>query len=416
LPSQTVTVSGAAYRLANPTVAPPSIALAARVGDAAPTASLTVTNASPDAYTERLNAGFGAVAGGFSGSGTITGLAAGTSSNALGVALNTGTAGNFNGNATVNLVSSGAGTTNAPDAALPSQSVALSGHVYTPAVAQTNTTIVDFGIVHRGDVVADRAVSVTNAAAVTPLNDTLSASIGGAPSPFTTSGNVAGLGAGASDTTSLRVGLGTTNAGVFAGSANVGFASHDGELADLALAGSTVQLRGQVNNFAEASLAKTGGAGTLSHTGNTWTLDLGTFGVGSGDRSASLAVLNSAIGPADLLNGTFDLTAAGNAFALTGFGSFSSLVAGSSFGGLGVLLDDASAGDFVATIVLHATGSNASGYVGALPDMTFVIRGDVSAVAAVPEPETYLLLLAGLAAVASVARRRQRRGLVGAAR
>jgi hypothetical protein len=416
LPSQTVTVSGAVYRLANPTVAPPSIALAARAGDAAPTASLTVTNASPDAYTERLNAGFGAVAGGFSGSGTITGLAASASSTALGVALNTGAAGNFNGNATVNLVSSGAGTTNAPDAALPSQSVALSGHVYTPAVAQTNTTIVDFGIVHRGDVVADRAVSVTNAAAVTPLNDTLSASIGVAPSPFTTSGNVAGLGAGATDAASLRVGLGTTNAGVFAGSANVGFASHDGELADLALAGSTVQLRGQVNNFAEASLAKTGGAGTLSHAGNTWTLDLGTFGVGSGDRSASLAVLNSAIGPADLLNGTFDLTAAGNAFALSGFGSFSNLVAGSSFGGLGVLLDDATAGDFVATIVLHATGSNASGYVGALPDMTFVIRGDVSAIAAVPEPETYLLLLAGLAAVASVAKRRQRRGLLGAAR
>jgi len=38
-----------------------------------------------------------------------------------------------------------------------------------------------------------------------------------------------------------------------------------------------------------------------------------------------------------------------------------------------------------------------------------VIRGDVAAVAAVPEPETYLLLIAGLAAVASVAKRRQRR-------
>src|SRR6185369_12988429 len=296
LPSQTVAVNGAAYRLANPNVAPPSLALAARVGDAAPTASLTVTNASPDVYTERLNAGFGAVAGGFSGSGTITGLAAGGSSNALGVALSTAAAGSFNGTATVNLVSSGSGTTNAPDAALPSQSVALSGHVYTPAIAQTNTTIVDFGIVHRGDVVADRAVSVTNAAPVTPLNDALVASIGGAPSPFTTSGSVAGLGAGATDATSLRVGLGT---------------SHDGELADLALGGSTVQLRGQVNNFAEAALAKTAGAGTLSRNGNTWTLDFGTFSLGSGDRSASLAVLNSAIGPADLLSGAFDLTGAG---------------------------------------------------------------------------------------------------------
>src|SRR5206468_342096 len=51
LPSQTVAVSGAVYRLANPQVAPPTIALAARVGDAAPSAALTVTNASPDAFT-----------------------------------------------------------------------------------------------------------------------------------------------------------------------------------------------------------------------------------------------------------------------------------------------------------------------------------------------------------------------------
>src|SRR6185295_10379019 len=188
-----------------------------------------------------------------------------------------------------------------------------------------------------------------------------------------------------------------------------GFASHDGELADLALGGTAVQLRGQVNNFAEASFAKTTGAGTLSHSGNTWTLDLGTFTVGSGDRSASLAVLNSAIGPADLLGGTFDLGGAGNAFALTGFGSFANLVAGTSFGGLDVLLDDGNVGAFLATIVLHSSGSNASGFVGALPDMTFVIRGDVAAVAAVPEPETYLLLIAGLAVVTSVAKRRQRR-------
>jgi len=412
LPSQTVAVNGAVYRLANPNVAPPSLALAARVGDAAPTASLTVTNASPDVYTERLNAGFGAVAAGFSGSGTITGLAAGGSSNALGVALSTAAAGSFNGTATVNLVSSGAGTTNAPDAALPSQSVALSGHVYTPAIGQTNTAIVDFGIVHRGDVVADRAVSVTNAAPVTPLNDALVASIGGAPSPFTTSGSVAGLGAGATDATSLRVGLGTTNAGVFAGSANVGFASHDGELADLALGGSTVQLRGQVNNFAEAALAKTAGAGTLSRNGNTWTLDFGTFSLGSGDRSASLAVLNSAIGPADLLSGAFDLTGAGNAFTLAGFGSFANVVAGTSFGGLDVLLDDGSIGAFLATIVVHASGSNASGFAGALPDMTFVIRGDVAAVAAVPEPETYVLLVTGLVVLARVAQKRRQRRVV----
>jgi hypothetical protein len=116
-------------------------------------------------------------------------------------------------------VSSGAGTTGAADLALPGQSVALAGHVYTPAVAQANTTVVDFGIVHRGDAVAERGVSVTNAATISAANDSLRASLGGASAGFTASGTVTGLAAGATDATSLRVGLNTAAAGVFAGTA-----------------------------------------------------------------------------------------------------------------------------------------------------------------------------------------------------
>jgi len=118
-------------------------------------------------------------------------------------------------------------------------------------------------------------------------------------------------------------------------------------------------------------------------------------------------VLNSAIGPADLLSGDFDLSGAGPGFALSGFGSFANLVAGSSFDGLGVSFGADTAGTFLATLLLHATGSNASGFSGRLDDTVLVLRGDVAgAVAAVPEPETYLLMLAGLAAMAGVARRR----------
>jgi hypothetical protein len=171
-------------------------------------------------------------------------------------------------------------------------------------------------------------------------------------------------------------------------------------------------LRGQVNNFAEASLAKTG-AGTLTRVGNTYTLDFGTLALGAGGQAASLAVLNSAIGPADLLSGAFDLSGVGDGFTLTGFGSFANLVAGASLDGFGVRFDDDSAGAFLATLVLHATGSNASGFSGRLDDTTLVLRGDV-AVAAVPEPGTYMLMLTGLLAIAGVAhRRRQRRDLPG---
>ena len=409
LTSQTVAVNGAVYRLANPALVPSSLTLAARVGDAAPTAALGVTNVSADVFTERLNASIGTAGAGFSGSGSITGLAAGASSNALGVALNTASAGSFSGTAGVSFVSSGTGTTGAADMALSGQSVALTGRVYTPAVAQANTTIVDFGIVHRGDTVAERSVSVTNAAPAAALNDTLRASLSAAPAGFSTSGSVGELAAGATDSSSLRVGLDTTTAGVFAGTTSTTFASHDGDLVDLALDSATVALRGQVNNFAEASLAKSGGAGTLTHAGHLYTLDFGTLALGAGGQLASLAVLNSAIGPADLLSGDFDLSGVGNTFALTGFGSFSELVAGASSAGLGVLFAGDAAGSFEATIVLHASGSNTSGYVGRLDDTTLVLRGDI-AVAAVPEPGTYMLMVTGLLAMTAVAQRRRQRG------
>jgi len=51
------------------------------------------------------------------------------------------------------------------------------------------------------------------------------------------------------------------------------------------------------------------------------------------------------------------------------------------------------------TISSFALTGNASGYSGGLDDITVVLRGDV-AVTAVPEPETYLLMLGGLLIVA----------------
>ena len=160
------------------------------------------------------------------------------------------------------------------------QAVNLSGRVYTPAVAQVNTTIVDFGIVHRGDTVATRGVSVTNAAAIAAPNDVLRGSIVSAGAPFSATGVLASVGAQASDATSFQVGLNTGSAGLFNGSASASFVSHNGEMSDLALASTLVALTGQVNNFAEASLGKAGGSGTLSKAGTTYTLDFGTLALG----------------------------------------------------------------------------------------------------------------------------------------
>jgi hypothetical protein len=309
----------------------------------------------------------------------------------------------------VNFVSSGAGTTGAADAALASQQVALSGRVYTPAVGSLNTTVVDFGIVHKGDVVGARNVSVTNAAAIAAPNDVLRGSLGGAAGPFTASGSLAGVAAQATDTSSLSVALNTAGAGVFNGSAAVSFSSHNAEMADLALSGATVALKAQVNNFAELALGKVGGDGALSSAANSYTLDFGTIVLGSTDRAAELGVFNIASGPADLLNGTFTF-AAGSGFSFTGFNPFADIAAGSSLGGFDIVFDSASLGTFSQTITVSSFGTNASGYEGTVFDTTLVLRGTVTDVAAIPEPQTYALMIGGLLAIWAV-RRRQQRGL-----
>ena len=145
---------------------------------------------------------------------------------------------------------------------------------------------------------------------------------------------------------------------------------------------------------------------SLSLSGRTYTLDFGTLLLGTGSATSALSVLNSAIGPADLLSGSFDLTGVGPGFTLSGFGSFADLVAGSSQGGLSVAFLTGATGDFVSSLVLKASGSNASGFIGALPDTTLVLRGSV---VAVPEPGTWVLMFAGLLVVVATGARQRAR-------
>jgi hypothetical protein len=324
LPNQDVSVSGAVYRLANPLLNTTEVSLAARVGDAAPSAAISVTNSSPDIYTEGLKVSTGSAPVGFTNSGSIGNLAAGgTDASSLKLALDTSTAGSFSGSQTLAFKSTGAGTTDAvPDIDVGNGNVTVGGKVYTPAVATLNTASnVNFGIVHVGDSVS-QAISVMNSAPVTELNDVLRGEFSSASAQFSGGGTLgAGLVAGATDSSSLSVGMNTAAAGNYSGSATFAMSSHDADLVDLALPDLSVSLSGTVNNYAKSIFTFGMGEGSFKADGNSFVLDFGTQLLGSGALKSTLYASNGAKGLADLLDGDFNFLD-GIDFAEDGFDPF----------------------------------------------------------------------------------------------
>jgi hypothetical protein len=405
--NQTVNVSGSVFRLAVPQVDATPIVLAARVGDTAPSASVQVRNVGPDAFTERLDAGW-AVPGpsGFTLAGSVVGLTAGASSTALNVSLATGTAGSFGGSAVVALASSGAGTTGAADAPLPSVPVGVTGRVYAPAVASV-ASVVDFGIVRRGEAAPSRGVTVSNNA-VGALTDTLNAGISGAGGAFSANGSVTGLAAGLTNSAALAVSLDTAAAGVFESGAIVSLATANPDLGAATLPDAPVSLRAQVNNLAAFDLQRTAGAGTLSFDGAVapgvvrYTLNLGSTVEGSGTLDTALVLLNPAAAPGDNLAGNW-VTGDTGSFVLGGFGSFS-LAASGAGAGLSVSLRDNAVGVFDRTVAFTATSTNGFGQDLVLSQVELRLVGNVTAV---PEPGTYAMMLLGLLAMGLAARQRR---------
>jgi len=412
LASQTVNVNGAVYRLANPQSVTSSLTLAARVGGSA-SGNVSITNQSPDIYTEALKVVAGAAPSSLFNIGSNPANIAAQGTGTLQVSLNTATAGSSTGTLTLNNTSTGAGTTNAADVSVGTSNVTLTGKVYTAAQA-TVQPAVNFGIVHVNEVVAVRGVSVQNSAPVTALNDTLAASIGGATGSFSSNnGSVAGLAAGGpANTTALTVGVNTATAGIFNGTANLALASQNPDMADLGLGSRSVALSAQVNKYANAEFGKVTGAGALTRNGSVFTLNFGTWVQGSGLLSAILDVDNLVNGgPADDLNGSLNIVDGNDFFASLLLASFSNVGADASSGDALSFLFDTNAlalGSYQDSVALTWFGTNGSGYRDANDHFyTLQVIGTIVQQGAnVPEPNSLLLLTVALLAGLGVSRRR----------
>ncbi|TLD45126.1 MAG: hypothetical protein FAZ92_02600 [Accumulibacter sp.] len=405
-----ITTTGTVINQASPQINTPAVTVAARrVGDAAATATVSVTNVAGAPPQAALNASISSGGAPVTASGSFNLLDPGATSSALTVGLNTAVAGNYTGanagSATIALVSDASNVGNcAPNCQLnlAPQTISVSGKVYTAAVGQSTTPVVDFGIVRVGDSVADRNVTVHNAAAVSGLNDTLRASLNGVSGPFAAGAAASGIVAQGSG--QIAVALSTATAGVFSENASIAFISQNPDMADISAgADAPALLKAQVNNIANAALAKFSGLGTLSVTGNDYTLDLGNVVLGTLGITGSLQLANAISGPADFLSGAFDLSATGDAdgFSFTGWNPFSGLAAGQSIGGLDYSFDATTLGVLDDLIRLDALSQNGSG-----PDLgqqrTLRIVANVidqQGGGPVPEPATMMLLTIALASL-----------------
>lgn len=388
LADQTVSVSGAVYGLANPVVDTTPITFVGRVGDSLGTQAIGVTNQSADQYREGLDASVAASGSPFTSSGSIANLAAqGSDGSSLKVGVSTATSGSFSGTATVGLASTGTGTTGEASYGLASQALDLVARIYDQAVASVQNTLVDFGIVHKGDTVASRALTVSNTASGA-LSDNLVTSLTGIIGPFASDTGPDALAAG--QTGDWRFNLDTSSDGQFHVDALLHSVSRNGELADLALADSYFGISAQVNNWA-SPVFDLGHGATLTRNGNDLIIDFGTVQQGSGIHNATFSIGNDAAGLADWLG--IDFTGNGGDFQTSGLTDFLGLTQNDAMRQLVFGLDSSQAGAVQNTLLFSALSGNASGTWN-LGDYTLTIRGDVVAASSgnVPEPGTLVLL------------------------
>ena len=340
-------------------------------GTASQTLSISNTATSP---AEALDVTVGAVTGSATGSGSISLLAAGsTDTSDVAVGIDTSTAGAKTGAVTLSLTSDGTGTDGAGQTALPSKSVQVNANVFREATYAITPAPANF-IVHVGDT-ARPMLSITNTAANDGFSENLAAILAATTGSISAIGPTAEIGAQSAG--NVMIGFSTATAGTVSGSVSLDFNS-DGSAIDgfgpTSIGTQTLQVNATVDNYAVATLAAT--SGQLTFDGSNYELNLGTVLKDSAPLSTSIAIANSASGPADILSGDLVLES-GSGFTDGGSGTVSGIAAGQSATAESISLPTTEAGTFSETFLVQTTGSNSSGYSGALQSRTLTVTGTV---------------------------------------
>ena len=286
----------------------------------------------------------------------------------------------------------------------------ITGAAFNAAVAEVTPTTVDFGIVHVGDVLPTTSISISNTASPGTFSEDLRAE------NFATSGGVS-LASGGSIITVVAgdsigaadVLLDTSSAGVISGNVSLDLISTgdvDGisvlGLDEFSIGSEVIEFTSTVNNFANSQLVQIAGDGLLSETSsNEFLLDFGTILQGDQALEAELGLLNDVMGPADTLTGSFDLQS--TPFLLSGFDSIGDINAGETQDDFLVGIQTDNVGAFTTSIVFNPLSENASGFSGALDQVTITVQANITSV---PEPSSMGLIL--LASMGTMMLRRRR--------
>jgi hypothetical protein len=410
--SATLNLAGNIYQVAQAGAQPASVTLGARrVGDAPAGANLTIANTAPvtPGFNEALVAS-ASTGSGFTLNGGTTAnatVAAGASTVVV-LGHGTATAGAFTSTVAIGNTSQAVAGSGLADLALAGQSVAVSQNIYATAVASVSPGLVDFGTVRQGAISPTGSVGVTNGASGA-LTDNLVTTLGALPTGVSATTTPGPLAAGASGTVGFALNTGT--AGTVSGTSSLNFASHDGELADVALLSKSVSFSGTVTQLAIGSLFKSTGTGAFSGSGTSYTLNLGSLASGSGSYGTNLGVSNTNGGFAfsETLGGSF-AQGAGTGYSFTG-ASFAGLVGGTSLTGDVLSFDTTGLG--VGTYSKSVTLNGFSRYAGlsdfSLSPITLTISAQVTggAIGGVPEPANWAMMLTGFGLIGMVARRRR---------